>query len=170
MAEGDPGSPLMRRRETTPLRIVNNRYVDHKCPACLLTRQNRRHMKFLADYGEQGPQSCTVCGDGDRLDGKQVTPPRGQQLVCDDEGRCSLLPNSVHRSVRRFFGLAQGTRKRRGAKKRRGSKKRHGTKKRHGSRKKHGSKKRGRSRKHHRGGNGCSARKEKKVGGHVWWK
>ena len=156
----DNGQPLRRRRETPALRIVDGRYVDKRCPICHLSKADRERMKFLEDYGEQGAPSCDPCKDGDRLDGRRLTPPPGQQIVCDDEGTCSLAP----RWLRSIFG-ARGTRKRRGAKKR-GTKKRRGTKK-HGSKKRHGkkrrgSKKRGRSRKHHRGGNGCGSRKRRR--------
>ena len=159
----DQGSPLRRTREAPALQIHNDHYVKgQRCPGCKETKATRDAQDFQAfHYGEQPAASCTVCKDGDRLTGRRVTPPPGQQVVCDDEGTCSFLPDGM----RRFFGLARGTRKRRGAKKR-GTKKRRGTKK-HGSKKRHGkkrrgSKKRGRSRKHHRGGNGCGSRKRKR--------
>jgi len=159
----DQGSPLRRTREAPALQIHDGHYVKgQRCPGCGETEQSRDEQDWMAlHYNEQPAADCAVCKNTERLRGRQVTPPPGQQVVCDDEGTCSFLPDGM----RRFFGLARGTRKRRGAKKR-GTKKRRGTKK-HGSKKRHGkkrrgSKKRGRSRKHHRGGNGCGSRKRKR--------
>ena len=147
-----------------------------RCRGCGHTKEERDALDYHAfHWNEQPAPSCTECDDGDRLTGRRLTQSPGQPspdqpaplrpAVCDEEGSCSLVPRSVRRSVRRLFGLGEGTRKRRGAKKR-GTKKRRGTKK-HGRKKRHGkkrrgSKKRGRSRKHRRGGNGCGSRKRTK--------
>ena len=163
MMRSNQPTQLMRTHETQALSIRDGRYEKkQKCPACNLTQKDRNRMKYETDYDPyvDPPPRCPTCADGDRL-GRQVTPPRGPGVVCDDEGTCSVLPQSV----RRFFGLARGTRKPYGSKKRHGKK--HSTKKRHSkkssTKKRHRSKKQGKSRKNYRGGKNCSTHLRKKI-------